>query len=112
MEVAQAGLEMWEIDTLGLDKLDRRYLETLLRVFAGGPAGIEAISHTMTVPTDTLVDETEPFLLRSELIIRTPRGRMATEKAAQHIGIPLELPSPHQPQAPLFGSGEDSEQPG
>ena len=106
MEVAQAGLEMWEIDILGLDKLDRRYLETLLRVFGGGPAGIEAISHTMTVPTDTLVDEVEPFLLRSELIIRTPRGRMATERGASHVGLPL---AGDAQQAPLFDSAEETE---
>jgi Holliday junction DNA helicase RuvB len=57
-----------------------------LRVFAGGPAGLEAIAHTMNVSSDTLEDEVEPFLLRSELIVRTRRGRMATSKAYEHLG--------------------------
>lgn len=82
---ATAALDMIGIDTLGLDKQDRGYLDTLMRVFAGGPAGLEAIAHTMNVSSDTLEDEVEPFLLRSELIVRTRRGRMATEKAYQHF---------------------------
>ena len=73
------------IDNLGLDKQDRGYLDTLMRIFAGGPTGLEAIAHTMNVSSDTLEDEVEPFLLRSELIVRTRRGRMATEKAYRHL---------------------------
>ena len=110
LQVAQDALKMWDIDTLGLDKQDRRYLETLLRVFAGGPAGVEAIAHTMNVPTDTLVDEVEPFLLRTELVIRTPRGRMATGLAADHIGIPLEGGEEGNPQGRLFDGPNAVEQ--
>ncbi len=84
-DVTTAALDMIGIDTLGLDKQDRNYLDTLVRVFAGGPAGLEAIAHTMNVSGDTLEDEVEPFLLRSELIVRTRRGRMATEKAYRHL---------------------------
>ncbi len=84
-EIATAALDMIGIDTLGLDKQDRGYLDTLMRVFAGGPTGLEAIAHTMNVSSDTLEDEVEPFLLRSELIVRTRRGRMATEKAYHHL---------------------------
>ena len=73
------------IDALGLDKQDRNYLDTLMRVFAGGPSGLEAIAHTMNVSSDTLEDEVEPFLLRSELIVRTRRGRLATAKAFEHM---------------------------
>ncbi len=87
LPVAIKALEMIGIDTLGLDKQDRRYLDTVLRVFGGGPAGLEAIAHTMNVSSDTLEDEVEPFLLRSELILRTSRGRMATEKAFGHMGM-------------------------
>ncbi|MEC9097193.1 MAG: Holliday junction branch migration DNA helicase RuvB [Planctomycetota bacterium] len=86
-EITLKALEMWEVDTLGLDRLDRKYLETIVRVFMGGPAGIEAIGHTMNVALDTLTDEVEPFLLRSELVIRTPRGRMVTQKGLDHLGI-------------------------
>jgi Holliday junction DNA helicase RuvB len=84
-EVADAALKMAGVDELGLGAHERRYLETLMRVFGGGPAGIEAIAHTMNVAVDTLTDDVEPFLLRSELLVRTPRGRMATIKAYQHL---------------------------
>ena len=108
LQVARDALSMWDIDTLGLDKQDRRYLETLLRVFAGGPAGIEAIAHTMNISSDTLVDEVEPFLLRTELVIRTPRGRMATSLAADHIGIPIESGDQDDPQGDLFDGEEET----
>ena len=85
-KVTIAALEMMGIDRLGLDKQDRGYLDTLMRVFLGGPAGLEAIAHTMNVSSDTLEDEVEPFLLRSELIVRTRRGRIATPKAYEHLG--------------------------
>ena len=85
--VAQAAMEMAGIDELGLDRQDRGYLETLIRVFGGGPAGIESISHTMNGSVDTLADEVEPFLLRSELVVRTSRGRVATAKAFAHLGL-------------------------
>jgi holliday junction DNA helicase RuvB len=80
------------IDEIGLDRQDRRYLETLIRVFNGGPAGVEAIAHTMSVSADTLEDEVEPFLLRSEYVIRTQRGRCATAKAY----LMLKLFNPNQ----------------
>ena len=86
-DITRAALEMWEVDRLGLERLDRKYLESIARVFLGGPAGIEAIGHTMNVALDTLTDEVEPFLLRSELVIRTPRGRMVTQKGLDHLGI-------------------------
>ena len=86
LEIARTALEMQGIDELGLDGFDRRYLETLQRVFGGGPAGIEAIAHTMSTAVDTLEDDVEPFLLRYELIIRTPRGRRLTERGETHLG--------------------------
>jgi holliday junction DNA helicase RuvB len=85
IDVAHKALEMIGVDHLGLGKQDRKYLEALIRVFAGGPAGIEAIAHTINVPSDTLEDEIEPFLLRSEMVIRTPRGRVATPNAYKHL---------------------------
>lgn len=91
-QVACDALEMAGIDAGGLDAQDRRYLETLIRVFGGGPAGVEAITHTMNTSSDTLQDEVEPYLLRSELIVRSPRGRVATAKAYEH----LQVSPPHQ----------------
>ena len=81
----QAAMEMQGIDELGLGPQDRKYLQTIIRVFSGGPAGVESIAYTMNASPDTLVDEVEPFLLRSELLQRTPRGRMATVKAYLHM---------------------------
>jgi Holliday junction DNA helicase RuvB len=101
LAVAQAALAMAGIDVLGLDKQDRAYLETVIRVFGGGPAGLEAIAHTMNLEPDTLADEVEPYLLRSELLIRTPRGRVATAKAYEHLKLsPPEASG--EPQKKLF----------
>ncbi|HEX7376170.1 MAG TPA: Holliday junction branch migration DNA helicase RuvB [Pirellulales bacterium] len=87
LALASAALEMQGIDKLGLDGQDRRYLETIIRLFHGGPVGVEAVAHTMNLAPDTLVDEIEPFLLRSGLVIRTPRGRKATPAAYEHLGL-------------------------
>jgi holliday junction DNA helicase RuvB len=86
LPVAEAALAMAEVDGIGLDKQDRRYLDTLVSVFEGGPTGVEALAATMNLPVDTLSDEVEPYLLREQLVIRTPRGRMATPRAYQHLG--------------------------
>lgn len=85
-EVATAALAMLGVDQLGLDPQDRKYLKTILRVFHGGPVGVEAVAHTLNTACDTLTDEVEPFLLRSELVVRTPRGRKLTTKAYDHLG--------------------------
>ncbi|TWT86557.1 Holliday junction ATP-dependent DNA helicase RuvB [Pseudobythopirellula maris] len=86
LRVAEDALQMLGVDPRGLDPQDRRYLETLMRVFKGGPAGVEAIAHTLNTAVDTLTDEVEPFLLRSELVVRTPRGRKLTHLAYEHLG--------------------------
>jgi len=85
--IARTALEMQGIDELGLDGFDRRYLETIQRVFAGGPVGIEAIAHTMSSAPDTLEEDVEPYLLRCELVVRTPRGRQITPRGEEHLGM-------------------------
>jgi len=97
LEVAKAALAMAEVDADGLDKQDRRYLETLIGVFGGGPTGVEALAATMNLPADTLSDEVEPYLLREQYIIRTPRGRVATARAYQLLGKPQRESPPDQP---------------
>jgi Holliday junction DNA helicase RuvB len=87
LSIAQDALAMQGIDPLGLDSQDRKYLQIIGRVFHGGPVGVEAVAHTMNVATDTLIDEVEPYLLRSELLIRTPRGRAITARALDHLGL-------------------------
>jgi holliday junction DNA helicase RuvB len=88
LEVAQAALAMCGVDAMGLDNQDRKYLETIIRVFLGGPVGVEAVAHTMNTAVDTLVDEVEPFLLRAGLVVRTPRGRRVTSEGFIHLGLP------------------------
>jgi Holliday junction DNA helicase RuvB len=87
LSLAKAALAMLEVDDQGLDKRDRQYLETLIRVFGGGPTGVEALAATMNTAVDTLSEDVEPYLLRREFIVRTPRGRRATASAFEHIGI-------------------------
>jgi len=89
LPVARDALKMQGIDPLGLDPQDRKYLETIARVFGGGPVGVEAVAHTINVPPDTLIDEVEPFLLRSELVVRTPRGRKLTPGSLEHLGLTI-----------------------
>ncbi|MBL8852000.1 MAG: Holliday junction branch migration DNA helicase RuvB [Planctomycetaceae bacterium] len=85
-EIARAALDMLEIDALGLERQDRRYLETLIEFYGGGPAGVQAIAHSMSLPADTLEDDIEPFLLRCGLLKRTPRGRVLNDSAYEHLG--------------------------
>lgn len=87
LAVAQAALDMKKVDHLGLDAQDREYLETIIRVFGGGPVGVESVAHTMNLAVDTLEDEVEPYLLRSGLLVRTSRGRKATAAAYEHLGL-------------------------
>ncbi len=98
VEIARTALEMQGIDELGLDGFDRKYLETIQRVFSGGPVGLDAIAHTMSTAPDTLEDDVEPYMLRCELVVRTPRGRLLTERGEQHLGALTKS----GPQARLF----------
>jgi Holliday junction DNA helicase RuvB len=101
MSVATKALEMLGIDKLGLDIQDRRYLETILRVARGGPIGLESVAHTLQLEPDTVSDEIEPFLLRSELVIRTPKGRCLTEKSFRHLGAnPADYMNMNMPLIP------------
>ncbi len=84
-QIAHDALRKREVDQLGLDRQDRRYLMTLINVFGGGPAGLNAIGHSMNVAADTLEDEVEPFLLRCGFLQRTPRGRVVTAAAFAHL---------------------------
>ncbi|MFN0054372.1 MAG: Holliday junction branch migration DNA helicase RuvB [Planctomycetales bacterium] len=101
-QLARDALAKREIDLLGLDQQDRRYLETLINVFGGGPAGVQALAHSMNLAADTLEDEVEPFLLRCGLIQRTPRGRMATVSTYTHLKLSPPEPDSDSPQGRLF----------
>lgn len=87
MQSARDALTLFEVDTLGLDRLDRAVLETICRNFAGGPVGLGTLAHTVGDEAETLETVAEPYLVRQGFLMRTPRGRMATQKAWEHLGL-------------------------
>jgi Holliday junction DNA helicase RuvB len=89
-EVARAGLELFEVDERGLDKLDVAILLTLVEKFGGGPVGLSTIAAAVGEETDTIEDVYEPYLLQLGFLQRTPRGRVATERAYRHLGVTVE----------------------
>jgi len=95
-EVARAGLELFEVDEEGLDKLDLAILSTVVRKFGGGPVGLSTLAAAVGEETDTVEDVYEPYLLQLGFLKRTPRGRVATERAFRHLGLALDgaLPLP------------------
>ncbi|HEV2810856.1 MAG TPA: Holliday junction branch migration DNA helicase RuvB [Acidimicrobiales bacterium] len=84
---AREGLAVFGVDELGLDKVDRSILEALCRRFAGGPVGLSTLAISVSEPTETVEDVYEPFLIRQGLIMRTPRGRVATPAAWARLGL-------------------------
>ncbi|HLG51503.1 MAG TPA: Holliday junction branch migration DNA helicase RuvB [Chloroflexota bacterium] len=99
--VAREALEMLDIDHLGLDDVDRKVLRTIVEKFDGGPVGLETIAAAISEEPDTIMDVYEPYLLQLGFIDRTPRGRVATRRAYEHLGLPYpERLASHQP--PLF----------
>ncbi|MDQ6991210.1 MAG: Holliday junction DNA helicase RuvB C-terminal domain-containing protein, partial [Mariprofundaceae bacterium] len=85
-QVADSSLDNLEVDTLGLDQMDRRLLLTLIERYNGGPAGLDTLAASIAEERDTIEDVLEPFLMQQGLISRTPRGRIATALAYQHLG--------------------------
>lgn len=88
MELAQHALDLLEVDELGLDSVDRQVLLTIIHKFGGGPVGVETMAAAISEETTTIEDVYEPFLLQLGFLQRTPRGRMATSLAYQHLKIP------------------------
>ena len=86
-EVVTKALEIQQVDPLGLDELDRAFLRSLMTVYGGGPAGIEALAATMGQERDTLEDVVEPYLLQIGFVVRTRQGRQATRAAYEHMQI-------------------------
>ena len=90
VEVARAGLELFDVDEEGLDKLDLAVLATIVRKFGGGPVGLSTLAAAVGEETDTIEDVVEPYLMQLGFLKRTPRGRVATERALRHLGISLD----------------------
>jgi len=89
-EIVQTTCERLEIDPAGLDEMDRRLLSIIIHDYDGGPVGVETLAAAMAEPRDTIEDVYEPYLLQQGLLGRTPRGRIATRKAYEHLGVPQE----------------------
>lgn len=88
-EVADTALNFLEVDKLGLDQSDRAILKTMIERFHGGPVGIEAVATTIGEDPGTVEEVNEPFLVQQGLILRTPRGRVVSELAYRHFGLPV-----------------------
>jgi Holliday junction DNA helicase RuvB len=87
VEAVRAALELYDVDALGLDRLDRAVMQILLTRFDGGPVGLNTLAVSVGEEAETVESVVEPFLVRIGLISRTPRGRVATPGAWQHFGI-------------------------
>jgi Holliday junction DNA helicase RuvB len=99
--IADRALDLLEVDQLGLDDTDRRILLAVIHKFDGGPVGIETLAAATSEETDTIMDVYEPFLIQLGFLQRTPRGRMATRRAYEHLGI--AVPPSLSVQQALFG---------
>ena len=95
-EIASEGLAKLEVDSLGLDQIDQRMLESIVDKFSGGPVGLDTLAASIGEDPDTIMDIYEPYLLQLGFLDRTPRGRMATRLAYSHLGrdFPERTPSP------------------
>ena len=99
LPIVQAALELYEVDPLGLDRLDRAVLHALCTKFGGGPVGLSTLAISVAEETETVEEVAEPFLVRLGFLMRTPRGRVATPAAWRHLGL-----TPPRPDGPdLFG---------
>ncbi|MBI1260985.1 MAG: Holliday junction branch migration DNA helicase RuvB [Rhizobiales bacterium] len=103
-KVADRALQRLEVDSLGLDALDHRYLRCIAVTFSGGPVGIETIAAALSEPRDAIEEIVEPFLIQQGFVNRTPRGRVMTAAAFAHLGLPA-IVVPGQPE--LFRDGDD-----
>ena len=97
VNAVRAALELYDVDPLGLDRLDRAVLHILLERFDGGPVGLNTLAVSVGEEAETIESVVEPFLVRIGLLSRTPRGRMATAAAWRHLGITSRKQDSSQP---------------
>jgi Holliday junction DNA helicase RuvB len=95
-KAADRALSALEVDAAGLDAMDRRYLSTIASSYAGGPVGVDTLAAALSEPRDAIEDIIEPFLIQKGFLQRTPRGRLLTALAFQHLGLPEPARDPAQ----------------
>ena len=105
-QVADAALTRLEVDSLGLDAMDRRYLAMIAGTYKGGPVGIETLAAGLAEPRDTIEDVVEPYLIQLGLVARTARGRCLNDQGWKHLGITLPAANGHGKQPGLFEQEE------
>jgi Holliday junction DNA helicase RuvB len=103
--IADRALRALEVDSAGLDAMDRRYLVMIAENYGGGPVGIETIAAALSEPRDAIEEIIEPYLIQKGFVQRTPRGRLLTGHAFRHLG--LAEPSRDPSQFGLFGQDDD-----
>lgn len=104
LKEAREALGLLEVDNEGFDRVDNKILEAIIDNFRGGPVGIETLSYFVGEELGTLEDVYEPYLLQRGFIVRTPRGRIATEKAYKHLGRAMNKKNVHEGQKSFFNS--------
>ena len=105
--IADNALGALEVDSAGLDAMDRRYLTTIAMNYGGGPVGVETMAAALSEPRDAIEDIIEPYLIQCGYLQRTPRGRLLTSHAFRHLG--LAEPARDPAQFGLFGGAEDEQ---
>ncbi len=108
-DIVDYALEKQEIDNLGLDAVDRRMLEVIIKFYGGGPVGLDTVAATVGEEAVTIEDVYEPYLMQIGFLSRTPRGRCATRLAYEHLGIPYSGNASGVNQLSIFSGGEPNE---
>jgi Holliday junction DNA helicase RuvB len=103
LAVARAALQVYDVDELGLDRLDRAVLTALVRSFGGGPVGVSTLAVAVGEESTTVEEVCEPYLVRAGMLARTPRGRIATAAAWTHLGLVAPPDAVGETTSPLFG---------
>ncbi|PJF41785.1 MAG: Holliday junction branch migration DNA helicase RuvB, partial [Candidatus Thermofonsia Clade 1 bacterium] len=101
-QIADEALDLLDIDHLGLDDIDRRVLRTIIEKFNGGPVGVDVIAASISEEAGTITDVYEPYLLQLGFLNILPRGRVATRRAYEHLGIPYRGTEEQGQQVPLI----------
>ena len=104
-KAADAALKRLDVDSIGLDAQDRRYLNALINMFGGGPVGADTMAAALSEARDALEDVIEPYLIQQGFIMRTPRGRVATPHAYAHLG--LSVPTLNAGKPNFFGDDNE-----